>query len=269
MFNNMKTYLTDKQALAFYNQQATSEFWDKHWSVTDLQTTLRNSKDDRLFIPAVKRHLQKGSTVLEGGCGMGHLVHALQYQGYRAIGIDFASETIENIKKAMPELDVRFGDVRALEIPDSSLDGYISVGVIEHFWDGYNPIINEMKRSLRLGGFLFISFPYMSPLRRLKAFLKLYPMARKQDLDGQVDTFYQFALSPKQVQNDLEMLGFRLKDFLTYSGLKGFKDEVSLLSPTLQEIYDGKRNVHLRRHLERLFIPFASHCALLVMQKIK
>lgn len=265
----MKTYLTDKKALAFYKQQATSEFWDKHWSVVDLQTTLQKSTDDRLFIPAVKRHLPKGSVVLEGGCGMGHIVHALQYQGYKAIGIDFASETIESIKKAMPELDVRFGDVRALDIPDASLDGYISVGVIEHFWDGYTPIINEMQRTLRTGGFLFVSFPYMSPLRRLKAFLKLYPMAKKQELDGKVDAFYQFAFFSSHVQADLEALGFQLKEFLTYSGIKGFKDEVSLLQPWLQEVYNGKHAIRLRSRLERLFKPFASHCALLVMQKIK
>ncbi|MBC7879018.1 MAG: class I SAM-dependent methyltransferase [Anaerolineales bacterium] len=265
----MKVYLTDKQALAFYKQQATSKFWDKHWSTTDLQTVLRNSVDDRLFIPAVKRHLPKESVVLEGGCGMGHIVHALQYQGYKAIGIDFASETIKNINEAVPELDVRFGDVRALDIPDASLDGYISVGVIEHFWDGYTPIINEMRRTLRPGGFLFISFPYMSPLRRLKVFLKLYPIAEKQELNGQVDTFYQFALSPSCFQADLEALGFQLKEFLTYSGLKGFKDEVSLLQPWLQEVYEGRRATHLRSRLERLFKPFASHSALLVMQKIK
>lgn len=262
-----KIYLFDKQAIAFYREKATAEFWDNHWSATDLQTILRNSKDDRLFIPAVKRYLPKESIILEGGCGMGHIVHALQYQGYKAIGIDFASETIKNIKAAVPELDVRFGDVRALDLPDASLDGYVSVGVIEHFWDGYTPIINEMKRTLRPGGFLFVSFPYMSPLRRLKVFLKLYPMAQKQDLDGQVDTFYQFALSPGRFQSELEALGFQLKDFLTYSGLKGFKDEVPLLQPWLQEVYDGKRAGRWRSHLERLFKLFASHCALLVMQK--
>jgi len=264
-----KIYVCDKQAIAFFREKATPEFWDKHWSAADLQTVLRNSKDDRLFIPAVKRYLPKESMVLEGGCGMGHIVHALQYQGYKAIGIDFASETIKNIKEAVPELDVRFGDVRALDIPDASLDGYISVGVIEHFWDGYAPIINEMQRTLRPGGFLFISFPYMSPLRRLKAFLKFYPTAQKQDLDGQVDTFYQFALSPSRFLADIEALGFQLKDFLTYSGLKGFKDEVSLLQPWLQEVYDGKRAKRLRGRLERLFRPFASHSAFLVLQKRK
>ena len=44
-------YLPDKQAIAFYREKATAEFWDKHWSAADLQFILRNSTDDGLFIP--------------------------------------------------------------------------------------------------------------------------------------------------------------------------------------------------------------------------
>lgn len=264
-----KIYLPDRQALAFYREKATAEFWDKHWSAADLQTILQNSKDDGLFIPAAKRHLPKESVVLEGGCGTGHLVHALKYQGYKAIGVDFAAETIKNIKEAVPELDVRLGDVRAMEMPDSSLDGYISVGVIEHFWAGYIPIIKEMHRTLRIGGFLFVSFPYLSPLRKLKVFLRMYPFRESKLLDDQQEQFYQFALTERIVCSDLQALGFALKERLTYDGIKGFKDEVAFLKPRLQEIYDGKRGRKWRHLLDALLKPFASHCVLLVLQKVR
>lgn len=265
----MKIYLVDKHALAFYREKATAEFWDKHWSTADLQTILRKSRNDKLFIPLVKKYLPKGSVVLEGGCGRGQIVSALQYQGYKAIGVDFASETIKRIKEAAPELDVRHGDVCALQLPDDTLDGYISVGVIEHFWDGHQAIIEEMYRTLRVGGFLFVSFPYLSPLRRLKIFLRMYPSAHKQELNERADTFYQFALSARRMQADFEVLGFRLKESLTYDGLKGFKDEVAPFQPFLQEIYDGKRLPRWRSRLNRLFKPFASHCVLLVLQKVR
>ena len=260
-------YLPDKQALAFYREKATAEFWDKHWSAANLQTTLRNSKGDGLFIPAVKRHLPKESVVLEGGCGTGHIVHALQYQGYKAIGVDFASQTIQKIKDAVPELDVRVGDVFALEFPDASLDGYISVGVIEHFWEGYEAIIREMYRTLKVGGFLFVSFPYMSPLRRLKVALHMYPYKETHLLNDQQECFYQFALTAEKVQADLESLGFQLKERLTYDGIKGFKDEVAVFKTYLQQVYDGKRGQRWRPLLNRFLLPFASHCALLVLQK--
>jgi len=264
-----KTYLPDRHALAFHREKATAEFWDKHWETDKLQEIIRGTKDDGLFVPLVKRYLPAESVVLEGGCGLGYIVHALQFQGYRAIGVDFAAQTIRKIKEVAPELDVRVDDVRALELPGSSLDGYVSVGVIEHFWEGHESIVREMYRTLRMGGFLFISFPYLSPLRRLKIFFRMYPSALKQELDLRADTFYQFALSSRRIQSDLEALGFELKEIVTYDGVKGLKDEVALLQPFLQPIYDGKRAPRWRRRLDRLFKPFASHCALLVLQKVK
>lgn len=261
-------YLPDKQAIAFYREKATAEFWDKHWSAVDLQTILRNAKDDGLFVPAVKRYLPKESIVLEGGCGMGHIVHALQYQGYKAIGVDFASETIKNIKEAVPELDVRFGDLRALDFPDASLDGYVSVGVIEHFWEGYDAIINEMYRTLKAGGFLFLLFPYLSPLRKLKVALRMYPIKESAMLNDKQEQFYQFALASSHVLADMLSLGFKLREQFAFGGLKGFKDEVALVKPILQDIYDGKRGHRWRWLLERLLTPFAAHCDLLVLQKI-
>ena len=99
---------------------------------------------------------------------MGHQVHALNCQGYKARGIDFAEKTVHRVKEAVPELDIRVGDVRNLPIETNGLDGYVSIGVIEHFWEGYEAILSEMARTLKTKGFLFLDFPYMSPLRRFK-----------------------------------------------------------------------------------------------------
>jgi hypothetical protein len=95
----------------------------------------------------------------------------------------------------------------------------------------------------------------------------MYPSAYQRELGSRADTFYQFALSAPHIQADLEALGFQLKEFLTYDGIKGFKDEVAPFKPFLQEIYDGKIARRWRRPLDWFFKPFASHCALLVMQK--
>ena len=164
-------------------------------------------------------------------------------------------------------MDIRLGDVRNLAIAENSLDGYVSAGVIEHFWDGYHEIISEMHRTLRPGGFLFISFPFMSFLRRWKNRFGLYQKADSDSLADMQGEFYQFALTTNHVIADLQSLGFLLLEKLSYSGIKGFKDEVSWMRPWLQDVYDGKRGRHIRHHLDHLFKPFASHSALLVMQK--
>jgi len=264
---NKKIYLPDKHAVAFYHEKATAEFWDKHWKKDRLQAIVRGTRNDGRFIPLVKKYLPEKSIVLEGGCGMGQIVHALQYQGYQAIGVDYAAQTIHEIKEAVPELDVRYGDVRALDIPDASLDGYVSVGVIEHFWDGYDEIAGEMRRTLRTGGFLFVSFPYLSPLRKLKIALNGYSSQDSATMRAQQERFYQFALDDGKVREVFETLGFQFKERVTYSGIKGFKDEVGIFRTWIQEVYDGKRAGQLRPYLDKLLKPFASHMALLVLQK--
>lgn len=264
----MRVYLRDKHALAYFEQQATPDFWDEHWKISDFRSRILSHRSDKTFIPLVKKYLPSGSTILEGGCGQGQLVHALQYQGYTSIGIDFAEHTVRRIHEAVPELDVRLGDVRHLPIEDAVLDGYLSAGVIEHFWEGYQPILAEMQRVLKPGGFVFVSFPYMSPLRKFKARIGAYPRCLSKQYEEQQEIFYQFALPWKRVASDLQQLGFTLKETQQYDGLKGFKDEVTLFQPWLQSIYDGKTHRNRRRRLDRLFLPFAAHCMILVMQKI-
>lgn len=264
----MKIYSSQRKSLVFIENKATSEFWDKHWEVDGLRKQIINSKNS-WFIEIMKKYLpgEKG-IILEGGCGRSHLVHAIKYQGYNVVGIDFAEKTVMRVNEAVPEIDVRLGDVRKLPFKDGEISGYWSIGVIEHFWEGYDNIINEMKRVIRSGGYLFITFPYMSPLRRLKAFINLYDNKLDKDM---LDKFYQFALDPKMVIDDLNGLGFTLKEQVPFDGLKGFKDEVSLLQKPLQKLYDYNGTdpfiIKMKKYLDMLFKPLASHCILLVFQK--
>ncbi|MCK4797277.1 MAG: class I SAM-dependent methyltransferase [Spirochaetes bacterium] len=265
----MKIYIKEIKSLAFFEQKANSDFWDKHWEIRNLEEIIRNCKTDSNFIPMIEKYLPKGSCVLEGGCGIGHLVHALQYNGYKAIGIDFADKTIKAIQEVVPELDVRVGDVRKLPIKDEELDGYISVGVIEHFWEGYDEIISEMARTIKKNGYLFISFPYMSVLRKIKSFFRLYPILKLKEVESKKKEFYQFALNHNDVIKKLKEAGFSLVQKIPFDGIKGFKDEVKIIKPFLQRIYDNKIHQKLRPYLDSFFRIFASHCIILVCKKLK
>jgi hypothetical protein len=93
----------------------------------------------------------------------------------------------------------------------------------------------EMARVIRPGGHLFLSFPYMSPVRRLKARLGLYPsFAGGEEPRG----FYQFALNASIVGLEFENYGFRLRSLKALSGLKGCKDEIAVLRRPLQALYN-------------------------------
>lgn len=96
--------------------------------------------------------------------------------------------------------------MRDLPFHDNTFVGYWSVGVIEHFWEGYGVILKEMRRVLKPGDYLFLSFPYMSPLRRLKSKIGLY-----SEFNGKgKEDFFQFALNEKLVMTDFKTIGFKL-----------------------------------------------------------
>ena len=253
--------------MAYFNHQATPDYWDRHWVDYDLIGRVKSCKNHPLFIPMIKKYLPEGRTILEGGCGPGQIVQALEAHNYKAIGIDFAERTIECVNREVPDLDIRWGDIRKLEIDDASIDGYISGGVIEHFWDGYKTIIDEMARVLRRGGYLFLTFPYMSPLRVIKARMGVYPISKFDALNDRIDRFYQFALAPKKVINDLESSGFTLLEKVPHDGIKGFKDEIALFKPILQKIYDKPGYRRLKLRLNRILSPFAGHILFLTLLK--
>ena len=126
-----------------------------------------------------------------------------------------------------------------------------------------------MRRTVVNGGFVFVGFPYMSPLRRLKAKLGLYDEfqgSRKAD-------FYQFALNPDTVVNNFKAMGFTLLYAKPGSGLKGFKDEVTQLKPLLQRLYDYHGDnlavKGFRFILDKLLSSFAGHTMFLVLENEK
>lgn len=200
---------------------------------------------------------------------MGGNVYCLHHNGYSAFGVDFAGKTIEKINKYFPELKIRKGDVRNLEFENNFFDGYWSLGVIEHFYHGYLDILKEMKRVIKSGGYVFVTFPYISPLRRFKAKLGSYKKFKNNKHD--LKKFYQFAFDRTKIKDDFEKYGFMLKYFEPFDGIKGFKDEVLISKPILQKLYDyrGKSALvyKVKSLLNSFLVKFSSHMILMVFQK--
>ncbi|MGR3318584.1 MAG: class I SAM-dependent methyltransferase, partial [Candidatus Anammoxibacter sp.] len=93
---------------------------------------------------------------------------SLHKAGFDAYGVDIAQDTVRTIRKRRPEIKIEIADVRKLPFSDEYFDGYWSLGVIGHFYDGYDKVFHEMRRIIRGGGYLFLSFPHMSFLRNCK-----------------------------------------------------------------------------------------------------
>jgi SAM-dependent methyltransferase len=257
-------YDKTENRLVFVARAASSAFWDDHWQSEKLRQLIE--RGNGFVVRETKRYLPAGARVLEGGCGRANTVWGLHKAGFQAAGVDFAERTVAAVNNAAPELDVQVEDVRRLSFPDASFDGYWSLGVIEHFYDGFDPILEEMWRVLRPDGYLFMTVPAMSPLRHLKARLGLY--ARYEETPERIDGFYQFALDPARVIARFEKRGFKLVHRSGMDGIKGLKDEISFLKGPLQRLYDtpGAGAARVKRLLNRVLAP-TYHMAYYVMRR--
>ena len=177
------------------------------------------------LLPILEKYLPKEGKILEGGCGLAPGVCVLRKKGYDAEGIDYSKKTIDFVVNHYPNLPVRVGNVFDLDYPDNSVKSYISLGVVEHFEEGPQKILEEAYRVLDKRGILILSVPYFNPLRKLKSFFNIY---------SQKGEFYQYAFSLYEIKRYLKNTGFRAVDVVYYDGFKGLKDEMPVFGPMLK-----------------------------------
>ena len=265
-----KIYDKKNKRLLFLLEKATPEFWDKWWrkgiELNKELLSVKNTWASRIVEEYVK---PSEGVILEGGCGRAEQVAALSNSGYKVIGIDFAKNTVKGINELFPELDIRLADIRNIPFDNDFFVGYLSLGVIEHFWEGYDNILNEMYRVIEPGGYLFLAFPYMSSLRKIKAFFCKYDFYED---DLMPENFYQFALDHKKVVRKIEKKGFRLVKIRPFDYESGVKQEFSQrVKKVLNRLfkYSG-RNIFKRifRKISFLMLKnLANHTIMLVFQK--
>ncbi|MHA1440152.1 MAG: class I SAM-dependent methyltransferase [Promethearchaeota archaeon] len=265
----MKYYDEKNKRLIIFQEKANSEFWDKHWQSDNFVEKVKLGERNSFIKKITKKYLTQASKILEGGCETGQNVYGLNCWGYDAYGCDFAENTINKIKREFPNLKVSTQDVRKLKFPNNFFDGYWSLGVIEHFYQGYDEILAEAKRVIKPGGYLFLTFPYMSHLRKFKANLRLYKIF---DFNNKLknDDFYEFILNAEEVKGVVENYRFKLISKYPFDATKGIKDEITWTKPILQKVYNS-RNIIAKgiRFLNSiLFSNISSHNILLVFKKL-
>ena len=138
-----------------------------NWDPRDFQKLIENCPAEPVT-PYIHRYIPKQGIVLEAGCGSGRFVYYLAQEGYPIVGMEIGTETVRTLNRMFPHLDIREGDVRALPFGDDSLDGVISLGVIEHVIEGIDGPIREMHRVLKPGCFGIVIVPSFNLIRRMK-----------------------------------------------------------------------------------------------------
>lgn len=143
------------------------EFWEQTWSAGAMWSVLENPstcENDPLY-PLFARTLVRDRLFLEGGCGQSQWVKYFADRGQSAVGVDFAVQTIEAIKRRHPALDLRVGNILALPFGDGEVHTYYSGGVVEHFESGPMPALREARRVIADDGWFLCSVPDQSLLR--------------------------------------------------------------------------------------------------------
>lgn len=134
------------------------------WSLTSFESALQTIQN-RSILPVLDKYLYANDRILEAGCGNGAWVFYLRDKGYRAVGIDNNRRILEQgISRTIQLVE---NDVLEKCFRDDTFDACLSLGVIEHFPEGPHLPLQELKRVLRPGGFLFVSTPCNNWLRKL------------------------------------------------------------------------------------------------------
>jgi SAM-dependent methyltransferase len=93
---------------------------------------------------------------LDAACGTGRHMRWLAARGHRVIGVDATPEMLDVARSAMPDVDLRRGDLTALPLESASVDLVVCALALTHCEDLRAPVA-ELARVLRPGGRLVIS----------------------------------------------------------------------------------------------------------------
>jgi len=134
--------------------------------MSDLDLQLRR-ETARRWLQGHTAAAERPLHVLDVGCGPGQTLDGFSRRQLRVHGIDVSPEMIAAASRRHPEDEYHVGDATALPFADASMDVTLCLGVLEYVPEPQQ-VLMELRRVLRPGGRLIVSFPNrMSVFRRL------------------------------------------------------------------------------------------------------
>lgn len=150
---------------------------------------------------AIRSRVPAGRTVLDAGSGLGEWIDLLTREGYQGVGVDYSEAMIELMKRERPAARWIASDIRAIPLPDASVDAVISWGVVEHEEAGPGAALREFARLLRPDGWAFVTVPRDTPQQR----------ATSRAVFGEGDgEFFQYFMRNEELGAHLSDAGFAL-----------------------------------------------------------
>lgn len=116
----------------------------------------------------IKRHLRKGSFVMEIGCNDGSFIRAVEKNGFKAVGVDPADNIVKPIiREGLPVVDDYFTEEVAKKILriNGKADAIYSFHTLAHIVDMHD-VMRGIKLLLKSEGYLAFEVHYLGTLLR-------------------------------------------------------------------------------------------------------
>jgi ubiquinone/menaquinone biosynthesis C-methylase UbiE len=140
--------------------------------VSDAEERLANDPTSELWGEHRSRYrfaaqFVAGQRVLDVACGSGFGLELLSEAGARPLGVDYAGETLLEVRRNLPHSSLLRADAMRLPLQSASIDQVVSFETIEHVPDA-RALVHEVRRVLKQGGRLVLSTPNRAfgPLER-------------------------------------------------------------------------------------------------------
>jgi SAM-dependent methyltransferase len=158
---------------------------------------------DRDCLDRLAREVRDLGPICDMGCGPGQIARYLHRRGVNTLGVDLSPRMVEEAQKLNPEIPFHQGDMLALPDADHSWAGIAAFYCIIHIpREQIVDALREMKRVLKPGGVLLITFHVGSEIKHLDDWWE-----KPVNLDF---AFYQ----PEEMQKWLAEAGFELEETL-------------------------------------------------------
>jgi ubiquinone/menaquinone biosynthesis C-methylase UbiE len=152
-----------------------SEYWDSLYNDSDGKQTftkfeLRRRKEI-VFNFIEKINSEKINRVLDLGCGAGQYLAQLYSMDFECFGVDISEEMLKItrqkfISHKINNVTLLNSDCYKLPLEDNYFDLIISIGVLEYL-DNEKRALLEMKRIIKSGSFIIVTFPNFYKLKNL------------------------------------------------------------------------------------------------------
>jgi len=155
---------------------STAKLWDAQWRHYNLDPFFKPNQKVISEICRCFKYNLKNKNILELGAGSGCDILSLSKMGANGYAVDFSSESIKTIaywsKKTKTKVQSSQSSIQNLPYKNPMFDMVYSVGLMEHFQNPLQLLINQ-KKLIKKNGFLLIDVPQKYTLYTLAKHIRM------------------------------------------------------------------------------------------------